>query len=266
MNIAQKIIEAHKLKFGSLPPLQQCSVSRSTLFWADCFDVFPLIADKSVDAIIADLPYGTTACKWDSVLPFDKLWEQYNRIIKPNGAICLFGREPFTSTIVMSNIKNYKHKWVWNKKQSGSFQNAKYMPLQIDEDIVVFSNGKCNYYPIMKKGKMRKRGGAKETNNAMGNNGLNKKFENYSDMYYPINIYELANTRVNKLHPTEKPVDLMKMLVQTYTKENEIVLDNTMGSGTTGLACLKTNRQFIGIEKEKQYYDVAVRRLSEYCG
>ena len=248
------------------PHLHKTDVSRSTLFWADCFDVFPLIADKSVDAIIADLPYGTTACKWDSVLPFDKLWEQYNRIIKPNGAICLFGREPFTSTIVMSNIKNYKHKWVWNKKQSGSFQNAKYMPLQIDEDIVVFSNGKCNYYPIMKKGKMRKRGGAKETNNAMGNNGLNKKFENYSDMYYPINIYELANPRVNKLHPTEKPVDLMKMLVQTYTKENEIVLDNTMGSGTTGLACLKTNRQFIGIEKEKQYYDVAVRRLSEYCG
>ena len=254
------------LNLPQKPKWDIARVSHSTLVNADCFDVFPLIADKSVDAIIADLPYGTTACKWDSVLPFDKLWEQYNRIIKPNGAICLFGREPFTSTIVMSNIKNYKHKWVWNKKQSGSFQNAKYMPLQIDEDIVVFSNGKCNYYPIMKKGKMRKRGGAKETNNAMGNNGLNKKFENYSDMYYPINIYELANPRVNKLHPTEKPVDLMKMLVQTYTKENEIVLDNTMGSGTTGLACLKTNRQFIGIEKEKQYYDVAVRRLSEYCG
>ena len=142
-------------------------VSHSTLVNADCFDVFPFIADKSVDAIIADLPYGTTACKWDSVLPFDKLWEQYNRIIKPNGAICLFGREPFTSTIVMSNIKNYKHKWVWNKKQSGSFQNAKYMPLQIDEDIVVFSNGKCNYYPIMRKGKMRKRGGAKAKSNFM---------------------------------------------------------------------------------------------------
>ena len=259
-------MELQNLTKEQMKALRKTDVSRSTLFWADCFDVFPLVADKSVDAIIADLPYNVTGLKWDSILPLDKLWEQYNRIIKPNGAICLFGREPFTSTIVMSNIKNYKHKWVWNKKQSGSFQNAKYMPLQIDEDIVVFSNGKCNYYPIMKKGKMRKRGGAKETNNAMGNNGLNKKFENYSDMYYPINIYELANPRVNKLHPTEKPVDLMKMLVQTYTKENEIVLDNTMGSGTTGLACLKTNRQFIGIEKEKQYYDVAVRRLSEYCG
>ena len=242
-------------------PFCQTRVSGSTFVNADCFDVFPFIEDKSIDAIICDLPYGTTACKWDSILPFDKLWEQYNRIIKPNGAICLFGREPFTSTIVMSNIKNYKHKWVWNKKQSGSFQNAKYMPLQIDEDIVVFSNGKCNYYPIMKKGKMRKRGGAKETNNAMGNNGLNKKFENYSDMYYPINIYELANPRVNKLHPTEKPVDLMKMLVQTYTKENEIVLDNTMGVGTTCLGAKELNRNFIGIEKEVKYYDLAVARV-----
>ena len=139
------------------------------------------------------------------------------------------------------------------------------MPLQIDEDIVVFSNGKCNYYPIMRKGKMRKRGGAKETNNAMGENGLTKNFENYSDMYYPINIYELVNPRLNKLHPTEKPIDLMKMLIKTYTNENEIVLDNTMGSGTTGLASLMENRKFIGIEKEKQYYDVAVRRASEYC-
>jgi DNA modification methylase len=240
-------------------------VSHSTLVNADCFDVFPSIPDKSVDAIIADLPYGTTACKWDSVLPFDKLWEQYNRIIKSNGAICLFGREPFTSAMVMSNPKNYKHKWVWNKKQSGSFQIAKYMPLQIDEDIIVFSNGKCNYYPIMRKGKMRKRGGAKEKSRVV-ESGLQDGFENYSDMYYPVNIYELANPRQNKLHPTEKPIELMKMLVETYTKENEVVFDNTMGVGSSGLASLMANRQFIGIEKEKQYYDVAVRRLSSYCG
>jgi len=239
-------------------------VSHSTLVNADCFDVFPSIPDKSVDAIIADLPYGTTACKWDSVLPFDKLWEQYNRIIKPNGAICLFGREPFTSAMVMSNPKNYKHKWVWNKKQSGSFQNAKYMPLQIDEDIIVFANGTCNYYPIMRKGKMRKRGGAKEKSRVVGS-GLQDGFENYSDMYYPVNIHELANPRLNKMHPTEKPVELMKMLIETYTKENEVVFDNTMGVGSTGLASLIVNRQFIGIEKEKQYYDVAVRRASEYC-
>ena len=116
-NLEQMILENENFKLALNSALHKTDVSRSTLFWADCFDVFPLIADKSVDAIIADLPYGTTACKWDSVLPFDKLWEQYNRIIKPNGAICLFGREPFTSTIVMSNVKNYKHKWVWNKSK-----------------------------------------------------------------------------------------------------------------------------------------------------
>ena len=249
-----------------LPP-HYCKtlVSGSALVNADCFDIFPYIKDKSVNLILADLPYGTTNCKWDSVLPLSELWNEYKRIIKPNGAICLFGREPFTSTIVMSNINNYKHKWVWNKKQSGSFQNAKYMPLQIDEDIVVFSKGKCNYYPIMRKGKMRKRGGANETNNAMGENGLTKHFENYSDMYYPVNIYELANPRLNKLHPTEKPIGLIEMLVKTYTNEGDMVLDNTMGSGTTNLACIKLNRKSIGIEKEKQYYDVAVRRASEYC-
>jgi len=246
-------------------PFCQTRVSGSTFVNADCFDVFPFIEDKSIDAIICDLPYGTTACKWDSVLPFDKLWNEYKRIIKSNGAICLFGREPFTSAMVMSNPKNYKHKWVWNKKQSGSFQNAKYMPLQIDEDIVVFSNGKCNYYPIMRKGKMRKRGGANETNNAMGENGLTKHFENYSDMYYPVNIYELANPRLNKLHATEKPLELIEYLVKTYTNEGDTVLDNTMGSGTTILAAIKNNRIGIGIEKEKQYYDVAVRRASEYC-
>jgi len=238
-------------------------IGESTLVNADCFDVFPFIEDNSIDAIICDLPYGTTACKWDSVLPFDKLWAEYNRIIKPNGAICLFGREPFTSQMVMSNPKNYKHKWVWNKKQSGSFQIAKYMPLQIDEDIIVFANGKCNYYPIMRKGKMRKRGGAKKISGVL-DGGLKAGYENYSEWYYPVNIYELANPRLNKLHPTEKPIELMKMLVETYTKENEIVLDNTMGVGSTGLASLMVNRKFIGIEKEKQYFDDSVRRISSY--
>jgi len=241
------------------------SEGKKEILLGDCLELMKSIPDGSIDMILCDLPYGTTFNHWDTVIPFSELWNEYERIIKLNGAIVLFGREPFTSAIVMSNVKSYKHKWVWNKKQSGSFQNAKYMPLQIDEDIVVFSNGKCNYYPIMRKGKMRKRGGAKETNNAMGNNGLNEKFENYSNMYYPINIYELANPRLNKLHPTEKPIDLMEMLVRTYTNENDMVLDNTMGSGTTNLACIKLNRKSIGIEKEKQYYDVAVRRASEYC-
>lgn len=237
---------------------------KKEILLGDCLELMKDIPDESIDAIITDPPYGTTQCKWDSVIPFDLMWEQLNRIIKPNGAICLFGREPFTSAIVMSNVKNYKHKWIWNKKQSGSFQNAKYMPLQIDEDIVVFSNGKCNYYPIMRKGKMRKRGGAKETNNAMGKNGLIKNFENYSDMYYPTNIYELANPRLNKLHPTQKPLELIEYLVKTYTNENEIVLDFAAGSGTTAIACLNTNRQFIVMEKEQKYYDIILKRVADF--
>jgi len=245
-------------------PFCQTRVSCSTFVNADCFDVFPFIEDKSIDAIICDLPYGTTACKWDSVLPFDKLWSEYERIIKPNGAIVLFGKEPFSSALIMSNVKDYKHKWVWNKKQSGSAINAKYMPLQLDEDIIVFAKGKVNYYPQMRKGKMRKRGGYKKSNNIMGK--MQEGFENYSDEYFPTNIIEFTNPRSNKLHPTEKPIEIIQMLIKHYTNEGDMVLDSTMGSGTTNIACIKLNRKSIGIEKEKQYYDVAVRRASEYLG
>ena len=126
------------------------SEGKKEILLGDCLELMKDMPNGSIDMILADLPYGTTECKWDCVLPFSSLWLQYNRIVKPNGAIVLFGREPFTSSLVMSNVKNYKHKWIWNKKQTGSFANAKYMPLQIDEDIVIFSNGKCNYYPIMR--------------------------------------------------------------------------------------------------------------------
>lgn len=245
------------------PNLPLYKVNGSTLYHADCFDVFPTIKDKSVDAIICDLPYGTTQCKWDTIIPFQPLWSEYKRIIKPNGAIILFGREPFTSALVMSNVEQYKHKWVWNKKQSGSPINAKYMPLQLDEDIIVFAKGKVNYYPQMRKGKMRKRGGNKVTNRIMGK--MQVGFESLSDEYFPINIIELANPRLNKLHPTEKPIALIEMLIEHYTNESDLVLDNCMGSGTTNLACEKLNRRSIGIEKEKQHYDVAVSRLQQYC-
>ena len=223
-----------------------------------------LIPDKSIDMILCDLPYGTTACKWDTIIPFEPLWEQYKRIIKDNGAILLFGSQPFTSKLVNSNIGGYKHKWIWNKKQSGSFQNAKYMPLQIDEDLIVFTaNGeKVRYYPQMRKGKMRKRGGAKEKSRVVGN-GLVKGYENYGDMYYPVNIIEIANSRINKLHPTQKPVELCEYLIETYTNEGETVLDNCMGSGSTGVACINTNRNFIGIELDKTYFDIAVKRINE---
>jgi len=246
-------------------PFCQTRVSGSTFVNADCFDVFPFIEDKSIDAIICDLPYGTTACKWDSVLPFDKLWKEYSRVIKPNGAIGLFGSEPFSSIMRMSNLKNYKYDWIWNKKNSGSGLLAKKQPLKICEIVSVFSFGTHNYYPQMTEGKMRnkKSYGSKEGSVTGEIKAGDDKFNN---LYFPKNIIEFSNANQNgKEHPTEKPIELLEYLVKTYTNENDMVLDNTMGSGTTNLACIKLNRKSIGIEKEKQYYDVAVRRASQYC-
>lgn len=233
------------------------------LLHGDCLELMKDIPDKSIDAILCDLPYGTTQCKWDVVIPFEKLWAQYNRIIKDNAAIVLFGREPFTSIMIGSNIESYKHKWVWNKKQSGSPQNAKYMPLQLDEDIIVFcKDGKrVNYYPIMRTGDWRKRGGYKKSNGIMGE--FQCGYENFSNLYYPINIYELANPRTNRLHPCEKPVALLEYLVKTYTKEGDVVLDNCMGSGSTGVACVNSNRKFIGMELDDSYFKIAKQRIEE---
>ena len=250
------------------PHLHKTDVSRSTLFWADCFDVFPSIPDKSINAIIADLPYGTTQNKWDSVLPLDALWKEYNRVLKENGVVVLFSSQPFTSALVMSNPKNYKHEWIWQKDKGSNFANTVREPMKEHENILVFANKKWTYNRQMEE---RKGSGSKSVG---ATNKHYKKSENYG--LFQGAEFKVAQLRVPSSiqfvkrqtgeHPTQKPVELMEYLIKTYTNENEIVLDNTMGSGTTGLACLKTNRQFIGIEKEKQYYDVAVRRLSEYCG
>lgn len=232
-------------------------------YLGDCLEVMKLIDDKSIDMILCDLPYGTTACKWDTIIPFELLWLQYKRIIKNNGAIVLTGREPFTSALIMSNIKNYKHKWVWNKKQSGSFQNAKYMPLQIEEDIIIFSYDRCNYYPIMRKGKMRMRGNAKGVSGVVGC-GLVNGYKNYSDFYHPINIIEFVNGRIGKLHPTQKPTALFEYLIKTYTNEGDLILDNCAGSGTTGIACINTNRNYVMIEKEEKYFNIIENRIKEH--
>lgn len=230
-------------------------INNIELYNADCFDVMPLIEDKSIDCIIADLPYGTTACKWDSILPFDKLWEQYKRIIKDNGAIVLFGSEPFSSYLRLSNIKMYKYDWIWYKKTSANVALAKYQPLKTHEIISVFNN---NYYPQMKKGKMRLKGGKAYTGEA---NGRLKPLYYKNDLYYPKSVLDIKTER--GLHPTQKPVALLEYLIKTYSNENELILDNTMGSGTTGVACQNTNRKFIGIEKETNYFDIAVNRIKQ---
>jgi DNA modification methylase len=229
------------------------------LLHGDCLELMKDIPDKSIDAIITDPPYGTTDCKWDAVIPFDLMWKELNRIIKDNGSIVLFGSEPFSSHLRLSNIKNYKYDWVWNKKKQGNHGLAKYQPLKIHENILIFI-GK-SYYPQMITGKIRKKGGYNVKNNiATGMKQINPKL---SDQYYPKSILEISNAnQIGKVHPTQKPLELMEYLVKTYTQENDTVLDFTMGSGTTGLACKNLNRNFIGIEKDDNYFKIASDRIN----
>ena len=231
------------------------------LLQGDCIEQMKTIKSGSVDAIITDPPYGTTNCKWDSVIPFDLMWEQLNRIIKPNGAIVLFGSEPFSSALRMSNIKNYKYDWKWNKKAGGNPLNAKIQPLKIYEDIIVFN--KHNYYPIKEvRGKARKKGGINKQPKLT--NKVDLKYFTVNNEYYPTAIIEISNaSRKNKQHPTQKPIALMEYLIKTYTNEKETVLDFTMGSGSTGVACVNTNRKFIGIERDDKYFEIATNRIKE---
>lgn len=250
-------------------PFCQTRVSGSTFVNADCFDVFPFIEDKSIDAIICDLPYGTTACKWDSILPLDKLWKEYNRVIKDNGVIIINASEPFTSVLICSNLKDFRYKWVWDKvNRYTGYANANKMPLRRHEDIVIFYKKLPTYNKQMIEGKPYKYIRKKNKEEHLGKNGLTDRFGGSVDgKRNPFDIISITadNKIENGLHPTQKPLELMEYLVKTYTNEGDTVLDNTMGSGTTSLACIKLNRKSIGIEKEKQYYDVAVRRALEYC-
>ena len=250
------------------PHLHKTDVSRSTLFWADCFDVFPLIADKSVDAIIADLPFGTTQNKWDSVLPLDKLWEQYKRILKPRGVVLLFAQIPFSITLGASNLKWLKYEWIWEKDRASGHLNAKKQPMKAHENVLVFYKQIGTYNPQKTNGHKPSNVSGQRLKETTNYGKFEQIISGGQTDRYPRSVYKhnVVNSQHGIEHPTQKPLGLLEMLVNTYTNENEIVLDNTMGSGTTNLACLKLNRKSIGIEKEKQYYDVAVRRLSEYCG
>ena len=241
----------------------------------DCLEGMKKVPSKSVDMILCDLPYGTTSCKWDEVISFEPLWEQYNRIIKDNGAIVLFASQPFTSALVMSNPKMFKHEWIW-KKTHGGFATAKIKPLARHESVLVFSNGKAPYYPIKEvitEGKIRDR--RKELSfNKDGKNRSDSPVNpntkmGYAKDYkpnekYPISIVEFSNRKEKRVHPTQKPVALCEYLIKTYTNEGETVLDNCMGSGTTAIACLSTGRSYIGFELEKEYCDIANKRIEEH--
>ena len=229
----------------------------NTIYNEDCLIGMKDIPDKSIDMILCDLPYGTTACKWDTIIPFEPLWEQYERVIKDNGAIVLTASQPFTTKLIDSNIDLFRNCWVWNKKISGNPLLAKHQPLKVHEDICVFSKKRHNYYPQMRKGKMRKKGG-----------GRSKLFDmemsaKYSDEYYPISIIEFSNAK-RGVHPTQKPVALFEYLIKTYTNEGETVLDNCMGSGTTAIAAINTGRNYIGFELDEGYYKASLDRIEKH--
>ena len=248
------------------------------IYKGDCLEVMKSIPDGSIDAIITDPPYGTTACKWDSVIPFDLMWEQLNRIIKPNGAVVLFGSEPFSSALRMSNLDYWKYDFIWHKNQPSGQMNAKKMPMKAYETISVFYKKQPTYNPQMveRTEKELKRLSHKSFEGTSKNTvygDINRKSLNRYEhlLKYPTNVindikcvFNRSGEKVN--HPTQKPVELMEYLIKTYTKENETVLDFTMGSGSTGVACINTNRKFIGIEQDDKYFEIANKRLIEQLG
>ena len=241
-------------------------IGESVLYHADCFDILPEIADKSIDAIICDLPYGTTQNKYDIILPFDKLWEQYNKIIKDNGAIVLFGQGLFFVDLINSNRKMFRYDLVWDKQLISGFLNANRMPLRVHENIAVFYKQLPIYNPQYTHGKPANPKGTLHLTKEQKNENYGKYKaveETLTTQKHPKSIisFQKPHPSVAK-HRTEKSVEMLEWLIKTYTNENQTVLDNTMGSGTTGLACLNTNRKFIGIEKDKQYFDISVERLT----
>ena len=238
-------------------------IELNKIYNEDCLEGMKRIPDGSIDMILCDLPYGTTACKWDTIIPFEALWEQYERIIKDNGAIVLTAAQPFTSALVMSNPKMFKYSWIWDKVKPSGFQVAKYRPMMRQEDVLVFGKGRINYNPIMtlrEKVKTSRIYSSSDSNPLKNNDGKNRTYTHK----YPQSILTFSNAvQKGKVHPTQKPVILFEYLIKTYTDEGETVLDNCMGSGTTAIACLNTERNFIGFELNEEYYNISLKRISE---
>ena len=241
------------------------------LYQGDCLEVMQNLIKQGVkvDAIITDPPYGTTACKWDSVIPFDKMWDCLNSLIKENGAICLFGNEPFSSLLISSNLKGFKYRIDWDKQVPSGMGYAKYRPMQQTEDIAVFTkNGsKTVYYPQMIKREKPIKSGGNTIHAGVYSGfkcvGKGKEYKKIYEYKNPTTLISFQKVRKGAVHPTQKPVALLEYLIKTYTNEGETVLDFTMGSGSTGVACKNLNRKFIGIEKDEKYFNIAENRISE---
>ena len=230
----------------------------------DCLEGMRYIDDKSIDMIFCDLPYGITACKWDNVIPFEPLWEQYNRIIKKHGAIVLTATQPFASALVMSNPKGFKYEWVWDKVRPSGFQVVKYKPMQRHENVLVFTSKgeRVNYFPIMELRDKPVKGCAassSESSPLKYNDGKTRIYTHKNPQ--SIIVFPKPNRTI---HPTQKPVALLEYLIKTYTSEGELVLDNCMGSGTTAIACINTNRNYISFELNKEYYELAKNRINKH--
>lgn len=247
---------------------EETSISRDpsisyNLFQGDCLQLMKDIPDGSIDMILCDLPYGTTRNKWDSIIPLYELWQHYERIIKDNGCIALFAQTPFDKVLGASNLKLLKYEWVWKKDNGTGFLNAKKMPLKLHENVLIFYKKLPTYNPQMRKG-FKSYSYSKEnisSTNYGNSNGTNGIIKNEGDRH-PVDIIEFKRDR-DKLHPTQKPVALLEYLIKTYTVEGEIVLDNCMGSGSTGVACANTGRRFIGIELEENCFKLAKQRIEE---
>ena len=234
------------------------------LYNGDCLEVMDYLIEQgvNVDCILTDPPYGTTQCKWDSIIPFDEMWERLNKLIKPNGAIVLFGSEPFSSNLRLSNLKDYKYDWVWEKPQGVNPLLAKKQPLNNIEYIHIFYKKQSIYNPQFEDGTPYKITRDKNKRLCEINNHIFKETTTINEgKRYPKRILKFK--RETGMHPTQKPVALLEYLIKTYTNENEIVLDFTMGSGSTGVACMNLNRKFIGIELEERYFDIAINRIFE---
>lgn len=246
---------------------------KQLLLQGDCLDEMSKVLDSSVDLILVDLPYGTSACSWDVVIPMEKLWEQYLRVLKPSGTVVLFGSEPFSSLVRSSNLEMYKYDWKWVKPRGANFLNAKYQPMKNYEDIMVFSRCPASYsrsrnsmvyYPIMGVGEPYKLMSGKqklEKNNSTVRSSIKSVVTDNKGLRYPKATLEFKSDK-DKLHPTQKPVDLLEYLIRTYTVEGMVVLDSCMGSGSTGVACKNLSRSFIGIELNEDYFDIAKQRIN----
>jgi len=242
------------------------------LIQGDCLEVMKGIPDKSIDMILCDLPYGTTACKWDTIIPFEPLWEQYKRIIKDNGAIVLTASQPFTSALVMSNVKMFKYEWVWNKDKAGNIMSAKYQPMKVHENILVFAKSKSVFNRQMteaKKENIRPSGKLyKDRESIYGKGNWQHSKDRDNTKRNPKSLINISSVsaecnNVNRVHPTQKPVALFEYLVKTYTNEGDLVLDNCAGSGTTGVACKNLNRNYILIEQDEKYCQVIKDRIGD---